>query len=218
MHLLPDVTWSTLTTFGCDHLTITVSLSSHAPPSPRKSRSYTNIRKADWEGFTVESERRFAETLLPTSCSAEEKVFLRILNDAEDTTSPAVMLGITAALSPMLCDPPSRREISDAPMTTSTLPSSCWTWTSSGSFARNRKTSGGPSRSPPTAPKRYWFLLRKLGGKRSSPPLNNSIAFEGKPHSSSKAIAQAFNGQFAACSAQHDRALRRLMRDRHRHH
>ena len=41
------------------------------------------------------------------------------------------------------------------------------------------------------------------------PPLIISIAFEGKTHSSSKAIAQAFNRQFTACSAQHNRALSR---------
>ena len=81
-----------------------------------------------------------------------EKVSRRILSDAEDTTSPAVMLGITAALSPMLCDPSSRREISAASLTPSTLPSSCWTVTSSGSFARKRNTSAGLYWSPRTAP------------------------------------------------------------------
>ena len=65
---------------------------------------------------------------------------------------------------------------------------------------------------------RYWSLLRKLVGKRSSPPPNISIAFDGKPQSSPKVIARAFNRQFTTCSAQHDRAIRRLMRkDLHRH-
>ena len=72
-HLLRDVTWSTLTTLGSDHLPITISLSSYAPPSTRKARSFTSFRKADWEGFTAETERIFADTLLPTSCSTEEK-------------------------------------------------------------------------------------------------------------------------------------------------
>ena len=53
-NLLPDAMWSTLTTLGSDHLHITVSLSSNAPPSPRKARSNTNFRKADWEEFTAE--------------------------------------------------------------------------------------------------------------------------------------------------------------------
>ena len=59
-----------------------------------------------------------------------------------------------------------------------------------------------------TNPKRYWSLLRKLGDNRSSPSPNISIAFEEKIHSSSKAIAQAFNKQFTGCSAQHDRSTR----------
>ena len=139
-HLLPDVTWSTHTTLGFDHIPITVSLSIHAPPSPRKACFNTNFHKADWEGFTAESERRFAETPLPTSCSAGKK------------SSGVSSAGITAALSPMLCDPLSRREISAALMTPSTLPLSCRTETSRGSFARKRKTTGGPSWSPPTAP------------------------------------------------------------------
>ena len=80
-HLLPDVTWSTLTTLGSD-LPIIISLSSHAPPSPQKARSFTNFRKVNWEGYTAESERKFANTLLPTSCSAEEKVFRQIICDA----------------------------------------------------------------------------------------------------------------------------------------
>ena len=81
-HLLPNVTWFTLTTLGSDYLPITVSLSSDDPPPPRKARSYTNFRKADWEGFTAESERRFTETPLPTSWFAGEKVFRRILSHA----------------------------------------------------------------------------------------------------------------------------------------
>ena len=69
-----------------------------------------------------------------------------------------------------------------------------------------------------TNPKRYWSLLRKLGGKRSIPPPNISIAFDGKTHFSPKAIARAFNRQFTAWSTQQDRATRRLMRNLHRHH
>ena len=81
-NLLPDVTWSTLTILGSDHLPITVFLSSHAPTLQRKANSYTNFHKADWEGFTAESKRRFAETPLQTFCSAGEKVFRHIFSDA----------------------------------------------------------------------------------------------------------------------------------------
>ena len=75
----------------------------------------------------------------------------RFLAMSEDTSSPVVMSGIIAALSPKLCDPSSRKEISAALMTLPTLPSSCWTRTSSSSSDRMRKTSGGPCWNPPTA-------------------------------------------------------------------
>ena len=131
---------------------MTISLSSHAPPSLRKARSFINFRKSDWEGFTAETERIFANTPLPTSCSAGEKVFGRILGDTERHMTPAVMLGTIAALSPKLCDDPSsQRETCAALMTLSTLPSSCWTWTSSDMSARKCKTSGNPCWNPPTA-------------------------------------------------------------------
>ena len=54
----------------------------------------------------------------------------------------------------------------------------------------------------------------KSWAARGLPP-KTSISLEGKTHSSSKAIAQAFNRQFAACPAQHNQALRRLIRDHH---
>ena len=41
-----------------------------------------NFLKADWKGYTAETERKFADITLPTSCSAGEKVFMQILGDA----------------------------------------------------------------------------------------------------------------------------------------
>ena len=134
-----------------------------------------NFHKVDLKVYTAESERRFAETPMPTSCSAEEKVFRSILNDAGRHHILCGYVRIPAALPPMLCDPSSLREISAVPMTPSSLPSSCWTGIYNGSFPRKRKTSGGSS-DRVTNPKRYLSLLSKLGSKRSSPPPNILIA------------------------------------------
>ena len=59
-NLLPDVACFNLTTLRSDLLPETDFLSSHAPPSARKAHSFTNFHKAYWEGFTAESESRFA--------------------------------------------------------------------------------------------------------------------------------------------------------------
>jgi len=70
-----------------------------------------------------------------------------------------------------------------------------------------------------TNPRRYWSLLRKLSGKRSSPPPNISIEFDGKTHAGSKSIAKAFTKQFTNIAPhRQDPAMRRLMREVHRLH
>ena len=122
---------------GSDHLPIIVSLSSHAPSSPRKARSFTNFRKVDWEGYTAESARGGLFWNPPTA--------LPIPN----VTGPY-----------------------------------CASWEARGRI-----------------PYRIFQL----------PSME-------KTHSSPKAIARAFDRQFIACSAQQDRAIRRLTTKLDHHH
>ena len=158
------------------------TLFSHLPHSTQKARSFMNFHKADWEVFTAESERKFAEKPLPTSFSAEEKkVFRRILGDTGRHHIPWGYVWITAALSPMMCDTSSEREISVSLTTPSTLPSSCCTGTSSGSFAKKLKTSGGLFWSPPTMPPTPSAIGPYCARcAPPSPPPTILIAFEGK--------------------------------------
>ena len=150
-HLLSDATWSTHTTLWSNHLPITISLSSHAQSSLRKALSFTNLRKADWEIFTADTERKFADTPLPTTCSADENVFRRILGDAGRHHTPCGYVRDYCSPFPKSCDPSSRKKTSAVLTTLSTLPSSCRTGTSSGTSARKRKTSGDPCWNPTTA-------------------------------------------------------------------
>ena len=144
----------------------------------RQVSSYANSHKADWEGFTLETERRFAETPLPTLCSPGEKVFWRFSAMLGDTISPMVMSGTIATLSPMLCGSSSRRETSIALMTLSTLPSSCWTGTSSSIYARKRKTIRDSSWILPTAPQSWGVTGHSCAGwARSRVPHGTSPAW-----------------------------------------
>ena len=70
----------------------------------------------------------------------------------EETISPVSMLGTIAALSSMLSDPWSQRETRAAWTILSTLPSSCWTRTSCGTYNNKRKTSGYSFWSSPIVP------------------------------------------------------------------
>jgi len=80
-HLLMDATWSTHTTLGSDHLPITVDLPG-VTTHPRKVRTFTNYRRANWEAFTEETEREFTDLALPLSCAQGEKSFRRIFCSA----------------------------------------------------------------------------------------------------------------------------------------
>ena len=196
-HLLPDVTWSTLTTLGSDHLPIIISLSSHAPPSPRKARSFTNFCKDDWEGHTAESERKFDDTPLPTSCSAGEKVFRQILGDAGRHKIPCGYVRdyscpLPEVVRPLILERDQRRTDDPLDPAIKLLDRDIQRLIRQDAQDQWRFLLKSSDRA--TNPKRYWSLLRNLGGKRSNPPPNISIAFDGKTHSSPKATHEPSTG------------------------
>ena len=129
----------------------------------------------------------------------------------------------TAALSVKLCYPAiiEKRDqrCIDKMTTLSTLPSSCWTGTSSDTFARKRKTSGGSSWNLPTAPPTLALLvsLAQAGRQVVEPATKhfnclrrkNPLFLEGDC---------AFKRQFNACSVLQDQILRRLRSKIHYHH
>ena len=61
------------TTLNSDHLPVSLSFPDDNVPPPRGGRTFTNFRKADWEGFKRDSEALFAVLPHPTSCAAGEK-------------------------------------------------------------------------------------------------------------------------------------------------
>ena len=96
------------------------------------------------------------------------------------------MLGTIAALSPKLCNPSSQRErerdqrrIND-PLDTTIKLLDRDIQRHIRQEAQDQCRSLLESSDRATNPKRCWSLLRKLGGKRSSPPPNISITFDEK--------------------------------------
>jgi hypothetical protein len=59
-HLATSISWRTLSQGASNHLPIVCRLHRVAPKSQATKRSYTNYRKADWESFTRETEKRFS--------------------------------------------------------------------------------------------------------------------------------------------------------------
>ena len=168
------------------------ALTSYAQPSPWKARSYTNFRKADCKGFTAESERRFAETPLPTSCSAGKKVFWHILSDVGRHHIPCGYVGDYCSPLPDVVRPfitEREQRYTDDPLDPAIKLLDQDIQRHIHQEAQDQWRTLLESSHRATNPKRYRSLPHKLGGKRSSPPPNISIAFERKTHPSSKAIA-----------------------------
>ena len=191
-HLLPDVTWSTLTILGSDHLPL------QSRPTLTAESMFLYELPQRWLGGIHCRDRedicRYASTNLLLCWG---KVFRWILSNAGRHHIPCGYVRDYAALSPKLCDPSSRRETSTALMTLSTLPSSCWTGTSSG--------------------KDQWTSLLEYSNRATNPKSARGRV----PHQTYQSPLKVKPNPIWscwACSSQQDQAITRLMRDLHRHH
>ena len=193
-HLLLDVTWSTFTSLGSYHLPKTVSISSYAPPSLQKAHSYASFHKAGWKGFTAESERRFEETPLPTSCSAGEKLFCAILSDARRYHIPCGYVRdycgpLLDVVRPLITERDQRS--TDDPLT---LPSA----SGPGHPAAHLPGSGRPVEDslgflrPRHQSQALLFSAAQARRPEVESPTKHLNRLREKTHSSSKAIAQAY--------------------------
>ena len=217
-HFLPDATWSTHTTLGSDHLPIGQPSPSPITPRPHRGKNVPLRTFASLTGRDLQQRQRGNSPipLYQPPALLEKKSSGLFLAKLEDTTSPVFMLGTTAALSLKVVRPliSLRYQLrTDDPLDPAIKLVDQDIQRHIRQEAQDHWRSLLESSDCSSNPERYWSFLRKLGGMRSSPPPNISIDFDGKTQSSTKVIARAFNRQFTACSAQQDRAIRRLMRD-----
>jgi hypothetical protein len=87
-HLALSVSWDADISLNSDHLPICSSVIDDQPP-PRTSKCYVSFKQAKWGLWTSETERRFASSPLPTSCSKGVKLFQSILCKASGHHIPA---------------------------------------------------------------------------------------------------------------------------------
>ena len=220
-HLLLDMTWSTHITLGSDHLPILITLSGQTSP-PRKARSFVNFQRADWEGFTLETEVVFASAPPPTSCAQGELLFRSVLVNAARHHIPAgYRKNYTGRLPPVartLTQERDRLSTLD-PTDPAIRPLEVQIQQSIRQDAQDQWQSYLDSCDRSTNPSRYWSFMRKLAGKRSPLPPNITITIGGKECSGPKTIARAFTKQFTTTvEHQQDPLMRRLTRKIHDHH
>ena len=86
--LITSSEWQTHTTMSSDHLPILIGLQTTATSSPARHRTYINLKKADWNRYRQEIERKLSSRHLPTDCQKDEKLFRATLLKASSHHIP----------------------------------------------------------------------------------------------------------------------------------
>ena len=83
-----NITWSTLNALNSDHNLIKISYNTKTKfRLIQHRRSYTNYRKADWQGFTNSIENALTDTTDVTDVHKSNKILTLLLLDATNITS-----------------------------------------------------------------------------------------------------------------------------------
>ena len=216
-HLLLDLSWETRTQLNSDHLPIVIEIATNQySPPVRKRRTYTNFSKADWEGYRLETERLFRGATEPSLCSSGERIFRSILATASKHHIPAgfqrdPISQMPQDARPLIADRDARRSADPQDGQLPALEAQISQSIKTHNLNKWKELLQNSSRS--ANPARYWYLLRKMSGKKEKLPPNQPISFGGSTLTNPKDIAQAFTRQFTSVVAKtSDRNTRKVIR------
>ena len=178
--LVLEARWCTHLALSSDHLPITVTLDFLAPSLPLPRKTFTNFRKADWEGYRVETEASFAALPPPICCLQGERAFRRVLCAAAKHHIPSGFIpNFTPGLTPETLaltrerdelrarSPTSPRLVElGAAISGGVAREARRSWIERVESCGQRHDSG-----------RFWSLLRSLSGKKTSHTPNQPITF-----------------------------------------
>ena len=191
--------WSVSTTLNSDHLPLSLSFADDSTPT-RGGRSFSNLKKADWEGFKRESEENLARLPPPKSCVVGEKVWRRIMQQCSAHNVPAgfhriFAPGLDATSAALIAerDDLRRRNPNDPELAGLNTRISA----SISSTARQRWMETVQKADRRSNPTQYWRLLKSLTGKRVSTSPNQPIKFGNKTCTKNSSIANQFCKQYA---------------------
>ena len=218
-HIAIDSEWSTLTTLNSDHLPIFIQLgrafSMTFPEPPR--RTFTNFRKARWDSYTWETEERFSNMELPSSCSTGEGSFRRVLTAAAHKhiprgNIPHMIPNLTDSAKRLIDERDSLRRLDPTNPYISTLDEQI----TQDIHKSNRQTwiDTVESCSHKHNATHFFRLIKTLSGSRTPAPPNQPITFNSTTHTRPLAIATAFNKQFTSVTPHTSDPLARRVKRR----
>ena len=208
--------WSLSTTLNSDHLPMSLSFPDDSAPT-RGARSFTNFRKADWEGFRRDSEELFSRLRPPTSCAAGEKVWRRVMQKCSSRHIPAgfhriFSPGLDSTSASLIRERDDRRRQDpndpEIPGLNTRISASI------ASTARQKWMDTVQHADRRTNPTHYWRLLKSLTGKRVSAPPNQPITFKNKTVTKNSSKANHFCKQYANCKEfKQDKEARKIYKN-----
>ena len=197
-HLALAVSWNIDIRLTSDHLPISIDFVNDQP-NPRITKSFTNFRLADWNGYRLELERLVSQLPPPSSCASGEKDLRKAIQTAAKHHIPA---GFRSDHLPN-----KSREVSELENRYDDLRQHDSNDPELGNLANEIKMARDKSSREKwcgfvesldrrSNPKRYWQVLRNLSGKRTFTPPNQPIKFKGRIYTKHGAIAKRFNTQY----------------------
>ena len=178
-HLVLEARWSTITSLSSDHLPIAISLDALTPTFPTPKKTFINYKKANWEGYTKESETIFSSLPPPSSCSAGERPFREAILRAAQHNIPRGFRanfrpGVSAETTALVGERDAlRREnptsprvrILDEEVSRAIAADTRRAWTERVEGCSLKYSSA-----------RFWTLLRSLSGKKSAHSPNQYLS------------------------------------------
>ena len=201
LDLLPLIIWETHTALSSDHLPITLSIESTIRPSFSKHRQFINFKKANWNLFQEITEDKFAKVKPPKSVEKGEKVFRKIVNKAAKKVIPK---GRIKEISPPIPqEAKDKMQLRDRIRSENPQAPEIHTLNLEirdkiNEFKREKWRETVESIDRKQDSSKLFKLIKDLNGNKTSKSENQAINFNGKPQSSAKKMANAFNVQYSS--------------------
>ena len=213
-NLLPTCSWTVHSALNSDHLPIIITLNTKTQKVKAEDKTFVNVSKANWDGFSSFTEEIFARIPKHNNVIQSEKSFRNILNKAAKKYIPAGRIPNIIHEIPTeaanLID--KRDQMKAANPSDNRIPNLNREIDQKIDEHRKKKWHEHLDTCDPGS-KQLWTTIQSLSGKPNQPN-NEAIHFNNKPVSDRKKIASRFNSQYTPCaSTKPTKPFRKILRN-----
>ena len=197
--LIAPSSWQTLSSLSSDHLPVLIKLQMKYTPLPGSRRTYINLKKADWDGYSKEVDDILGRETLPTDCQQHETIFRKALIKAASHHIPTGRHRLhEEPLPTKICQLMEKRDdIRSRDPTSSELPRLNDEIKSAiSNHKRDKWREFVGTLDQRTNSTKLWRTIKSIDGRAKRQPDNEALFFNDKAISKPKLLANRFNQQF----------------------